>query len=164
MSTGTNDGTNGTADAALDALLERLRVVAATVDPPPALVVESGRAAFAMRAIDAELAELVRDSAVDRSPVLVRDADSDSAVRLLSFEAGEVSIEVQVTDTEGTRTLLGVVDGATGSVEVETMNGRSTASIDAHGRFTVHEVPPGTVRLHVQAPDGTTVTTSWVTL
>ena len=151
-------------DEADEALVARLKELADQVDPVPELVLESARAAFLMRRIDAELAELVRDSAVDRSPVLVRDADSDSAVRLLSFEAGEVSIEVQVTETEGARTLLGVVDGATGSVEVETMNGRSTAGIDEHGRFTVHEVPPGTVRLHVQAPDGTTVTTSWVTL
>ncbi len=153
----------GADDPALDALLQRLRSAAAQVDAPPALVIEAGHAAFAMRRLDAELAELVRDSATDPAAVLVRDADPDS-VRMLSFEAGTVSIEVQVTDQDGSRSLLAVVDGASGTVEVETATERSVVSIDAHGRFSVDDIPPGTVRLHLVGDDGTPITTSWVSL
>ncbi len=150
-------------DEADEALVSRLKELAEQVDPVPELVLESARAAFLMRRIDAELAELVLDSAMDAGPVLVRGAEDDS-VRMLSFETATLSIEVQVTDVDGSRSLLGLVSGASGSLEVETSGGRSTVPIDALGRFTASDVPTGTVRLHLVADDGTAVTTSWVSL
>jgi hypothetical protein len=146
-----------------DALIERLRMLSVQADPVPDLVLEAARAAFLMRRIDAELAELVLDSAVDAGPVLVRGAEDDS-VRMLSFETANLSIEVQVTDVAGSRSLLGLVSGASGTLEVETTEGRSTVEIDALGRFSASDVPSGTVRLHLTADDGTPVTTSWVSL
>jgi hypothetical protein len=146
-----------------DELMARLRGLADQADPPPELVLEAARAAFLMRRIDAELAELVLDSAVDAGPVLVRSTEEDT-VRMLSFETDTVSIEVQVTEVDGSRSLLGLVSGASGPVEVETAHGRSTVSLDALGRFSVADVPPGTVRLHLTAENGTPVTTSWVSL
>jgi hypothetical protein len=150
-------------DTTDDQLIARLRGLAEQVDPPPELVLEAGRAAFLMRRIDAELAELVLDSAVDAGPVLVRAAEEDT-VRMLSFESGTVSIEVQVTEADGLRSLLGMVSGASGPVEVETTHGRSSVDLDDLGRFSVTDVPSGTVRLHLTADDGTPVTTSWVSL
>ena len=44
-------------------LLERLRAICEEVDPTPDLVIEMARAAFSLRRLDAELAELVLDSA-----------------------------------------------------------------------------------------------------
>lgn len=146
-----------------DELIQRLRMLAAQADPVPELVTEAARAAFLMRRIDAELAELVLDSAVDAGPVLVRGAEDDS-VRMLSFETPTLSIEVQVTEVDGLRSLLGQVSGAAGTLDVETVSGRSTVPIDALGRFSVSGVPTGTVRLHLVAEDGTPVTTSWVSL
>jgi hypothetical protein len=146
-----------------DELITRLRSVAEQVDPPPELVLEAARAAFLMRRIDAELAELVLDSAVDAGPVLVRSA-VDDGVRMLSFETGTISIEVQVTGVDGGRSLLGLVTGASGTVEVETTAGRHAVPIDTLGRFAVMDVPQGAVRLHLVADDGTAVTTSWVSL
>ena len=146
-----------------DELIEHLRTLAAQADPVPDLVTEAARAAFLLRRLDAELAELVLDSAVDAGPVLVRGVEDDS-VRMLSFETASLSIEVQVTAADGTRSLLGQVSGASGDVEVETLAGRSTVPIDALGRFAVSDVPTGTVRLHLVADDGTPVTTSWVSL
>jgi hypothetical protein len=155
-----------TVDTADTELITRLRTMAAQADPPPELVLEAGRAAFLMRRIDAELAELVLDSAVDAGPVSVRGASGleDDTVRMLSFETDTVAIEVQVTEADGQRSLLGLVSGASGPVEVETALGRSTVALDALGRFSVAEVPPGTVRLHLVADSGTPVTTSWVSL
>jgi hypothetical protein len=146
-----------------EAMIDRLRTLAAQVDPPPDIVLESARAAVLMRRIDAELAELVLDSAVDAGPVLVRGSEDDS-VRMLSFETATLSVEVQVTHTDASRSVLGVVSGASGTVEVETVQGRRTVEIDALGRFSASDVPPGTVRLHLVADDGTPVTTSWVSL
>jgi hypothetical protein len=146
-----------------DELIARLRGLAQQADPPPELVLESARAAFLMRRIDAELAELVLDSAIDAGPVLVRGAE-DEVVRMLSFETDTVSIEVQVTEADGTRSLLGLVSGAAGPVEVETAHGRSSVPLDELGRFVVTDVPPGTVRLHLSGDNGTPVTTSWVSL
>jgi hypothetical protein len=146
-----------------DALIARLRGLADQADPPPEIVLEAARAAFLMRRIDAELAELVLDSAVDAGPVLVRSTEDDT-VRMLSFETYAVSIEVQVTDVDGLRSLLGLVTGASGRVEVETSHGRSSVALDSLGRFSVDDVPSGTVRLHLTADDGTPVTTSWVSL
>jgi len=146
-----------------DLLVARLARLAQRVDPPPDIVLESAQAAFLMRRIDAELAELVLDSSVDAGPVLVRGAGAET-VRMLSFETGTVSIEVQVTHADGVRSLLGLVSGARGPVDVETAGGRSSAVLDDLGRFSVTDVPAGTVRLHVTADDGTAVTTSWVSL
>ena len=124
-----------------DPLFQRLRTVADQADPVPESVLEAGRAAFLLRRLDAELAELVMDSAFDAGTVLV-----------------------QVTTTEGTRSLLVVVEGASGEVTIETSAGTSTASIDSEGRFTATGIPAGTVRLHLTADDGSAVTTSWVSL
>jgi hypothetical protein len=48
-----------------EALLARLQKVFDLVDPVPPSVVEAARAAYSWRRIDAELAELLGDSATD---------------------------------------------------------------------------------------------------
>ncbi len=161
-----NESRDEIAEVHDDALLERLRALAAQADPVPDLVLESAKAAFLMRRLDAELAELVLDSAVDAGPVLVRGVTStdDDSVRMLSFETSTLSIEVQVTRADGARSLVGMVSGAFGTLDVETADGRRTVPIDSLGRFAVADVPAGTVRLHLVAADGTAVTTSWVSL
>ena len=51
--------------SAEDAFEARLRRISGEAEPVPEHVLEAGRAAFALRDLDAELAELVADSAVD---------------------------------------------------------------------------------------------------
>src|ERR1700728_1504739 len=96
-------------DRSLDeaGLLARLGAVALAADGPPDLVYELGRAAFAWRRVEAELAELVADSALEASMV----RSSASSTRVLSFEVGEVTVEVQVSIRRGRRSLLGQVAG-----------------------------------------------------
>ena len=73
----------------IDDTESRLRAVTGEADPVPSLVLDSARAAFTMRAVDAELAELVADSAYDDEGLLTRSVVSD--VRMLSFECGTVT-------------------------------------------------------------------------
>src|SRR5215204_6307751 len=75
-------------------------------DPVPAALVGAARASFTWRTIDAELAELTSDSALDAAAVR-----STRAPRLLTFTAGETTLVVQVAPLaagqETERRLLG---------------------------------------------------------
>jgi hypothetical protein len=145
-----------------DALEARLRAVAEEADPVPDLVLESARAAFDLRDLDAELASLVADSAVDDPAVLTRAVVSD--VRMLSFECGEVAVELDVeTDAMSGRVhLSGLAVGATGSVVVVRSADRLSTTLGPDGRFTVADLDAGPLRLELTTPDGRRVTTSWV--
>ncbi|GIG88637.1 hypothetical protein [Plantactinospora endophytica] len=142
-----------------DELVDRLRAIAVRVDPPPDFVAELARAALSTRRIDEVLAELVHDSTTEL-PALARS--DDEQLRLLSFEHGAVSIELQVHTVDGTVSIRGLVDGATGDVTVETSRGSREAPVDEEGWFTVDGLATGVLRLRVPAGD-TTVTTSWIT-
>jgi len=146
-----------------DAFLDHLRAVAAEADPPPELTALAARAAFATRRLDEELAELVLDSAEARTAV--RAARSD--VRVLSFEAGEVVVEVQVQDTDHGQELRGLVDGARpDTVTIESGKGTDSlvVPVDEDGWFVAAPVRPGPVRLRLATPGGPTVLTTWVVL
>lgn len=139
-------------------LLQRLGAIAREVDPVPDLVLEAGRAAFLLRRLDAELAELVADSASD--VVGVRGGDE----RLLSFEAGDTVLELQVGARPGGLHLVGQVvgvplDGA--ALVVETAAGESAVELDAIGTFRA-DLPTGRFRLHLTGPGRGPVTTAWV--
>ena len=146
-----------------DATLEELRRIAMTADPVPSLVLQSAQAAFSLRTLDTEIAELLHDSAVDRDPVLVR---GPSDARMLSFAAGEVSVEMQLTETgPGVYSLLAFVSGAPAGSEVklEHSAGIVAAELDDAGRLLLDDVPAGRLRLHLTAEDGTAIITSWIT-
>lgn len=140
-----------------DQLIERLRGLAEQVDAPPAWTAEAARAALATRRLDGELAALVLDSATDETALARGDEDE---VRLVSFEASDVSIELQLHRGS----LRGLVTGASGEVTVERGTGTVTAPIGADGWFTVDRVPPGRLRLRLRADAGPNVTTSWITV
>ena len=148
----------------IEDLEARLRSVTDEADPPPELVLEAGRAAFAMRAIDAELAELVADSAYDDAELVTRAVVSD--VRMLSFECGDVSVELDVETDPWSRSLRvhGIAVGAVGDVVVVRTASRTSVPLDADGRFDAGDVEPGPLRLELATADGRRVTTSWVTV
>lgn len=141
-----------------DAFLDRLRAVVAEADPVPELVITSARAAFTTRRLDAELAELVLDSA--EAPTSVRSAGAD--VRVLSFETGEITVEVQVQDGPRGPELRGLVDGAQPpSITIELAAAAPlVVPVDEDGWFTA-VLPPGPIRLRLAAPP---VVTAWVVL
>jgi hypothetical protein len=142
----------------------RLRAVTAEADPVPELVLDAGRAAFAMRAIDSELAELVADSAYDDSGLVTRAVVSD--VRMLSFECGVVTVELDVETDPSSRSLRlqGIAVGASGDVVLVRATARQSVPLGDDGRFDAGTVEAGPLRLELTTPDGRRVTTSWVSV
>src|SRR4051794_41920885 len=75
-----------TSDKEYEDLLAELRVAGLVVDPVPERVMFAAKASLSWRTIDAELAELTYDSALDDDRLsLVRGA---TAARMLTFSAG----------------------------------------------------------------------------
>src|ERR1700732_817424 len=86
-------------------LLAQLRHLARTADPVPDEVVFAARGSFAWRRVDADLAALTFDSLLDDAGLAtVRSGD---AVRLVTFDAGDVSVELEITARGPRRRLLG---------------------------------------------------------
>jgi len=141
-----------------DLLSDRLRAIGATADPVPQLVLDSARAAFALRDLDASLAELVRDSA-ESSLAAVRGDGED---RLLSFESGDVTVEMQVSETGVRRDVVAHVSGATlADATLDTL-GASRALPTDDGVLVVRDLPAGPLRLRLTTTAGAAIATSWV--
>jgi len=148
----------------LDEFELKLRAVTTEADPVPDAVLDAATAAFALRTLDAELAELVADSLVDDAAVVTRAVVSD--VRMLSFACGDVSVEVDVeTDpSSGSLRLHGFAVGAAVEVVIVRASSRSSVPLAAGGRFDAGLVEPGPLRLELTTPDGHRVTTAWISI
>jgi hypothetical protein len=168
---GTVDDQEGRVQQADEALLDRLRAAAGRFDPVPADALLSARAALAHLRLDAELAELVLDSAVaDRELAGVRS--EAPAARQLTFNAGGLEVEVEILD-EGDRWRLVGQCLPSGAVNVTVRYhtrersaprsaGATEATTDELGRFSA-EVPSGPFSLRCAWPGtGMAVETSWV--
>ncbi|GEM_PF-2050425 len=142
-------------------LFARLARIADEIDPVPRLAYELGHAAFELRRLDSELAELICDSAADTESLA--GVRGELSVRLLSFEAADLDIDLQVVPQAGRRSVLGQVVGTVTDVRMETAEGIVPAAVDPHGRFQVDDIVAGRMRLHVVA-DGAVYITSWVTV
>jgi hypothetical protein len=146
-------------------LLSELRRVAALLDPMPDRLVHAGRDSLTWRSVDAELAALLSDSAVeDERAALVR---STAGLRAVAFESSTLTIELDVLVDGPRRTLVGqLVPAAPAAVEVQTAELRTTVAADAQGMFRLENVPAGQMRLRVTGhPAGDSPTeTSWITI
>ena len=69
----TNDE-KGPVDPADEQLMDQLKGLLDRTAPIPAWLVEAGKASYGLRSVDAELAELTRDSMVDEPALAVRGA------------------------------------------------------------------------------------------
>lgn len=148
--------------AADDALLAELGAALRDSGPVPEEFLTAALAAFSWRTIDAELtvAELTFDSACDREPAgLVRS--TGSAARTLTFRAGSVVIEIEVTSTG----IVGQLSPARGGrVTARTSAGRyEEVPVDAVGFFSMGAPPAGPVQLCARTADYA-VATAWVSL
>jgi hypothetical protein len=146
-----------------ETLLQRMRRIASEADATPALSIDLAKAAFGMRDLDGELAELAWDSLSDAGQLAGTRGPSE--VRMMSFETPTVGVELQVAERGALRTLLGQIVGIVPSVvSVETDDGATPAELDDLGTFRVEGLPPGRTRVRLSGPDGSTITTSWVTI
>ena len=143
-----------------EALLDRLRLVVDELDPMPMHIADGGKALLGLRRLDEELAELVRDSAEERDRLLAVRGEGD--VRLISFETGPVTVELQVTERGSLRDLVAQVSGtAVLRAEVETATGRSPVPVE-DSLFSVDGAPAGLLRLRLLTAAGRDLVTSWV--
>jgi hypothetical protein len=145
-------------------LLAQLRAFAHQADPVPDEVIFAARGSFAWRRVDAELAELTFDSLLDDvGLVAVRSTD---VVRLVTFEAGEVSVEVEITPTGARRRMLGqLVPPQAARIQVRTATDDTEVQADRLGRFTVPDLAagPASLRCHL-AESGRVIESDWVSI
>lgn len=140
-------------DAAL--LEEELRQAAAVLDPVPAELQQIAVDAYALHDLDARVAELIFDSLVDALPV----RGAGDPPRMLTFRAGEVTVDVEVT----AHGLMGqVLPPQPARVEVlgGPRPGPSLAADDL-GRFTADAPPSGPFALRLRT-GGDVVVTEWL--
>jgi hypothetical protein len=145
------------------ALLDRLRPLVEGDDPVPPEVVAAARAASTWRTIDAELAELVEDS------LSVAAGVRGGASRLLTYRAGDLTIEVEVSTADERLRILGqVVPARAALVRVEQVGNAVEVGTDELGRFRVTGLPSGSTRLCCTllgpAAAGEPVRTQWTLL
>jgi hypothetical protein len=143
-----------------------LRRAAARFDPLPPALLDAAVGAFAWRTIDAELAELVFDSLTDHDEAsLVRGAQPG---RLLSFQSGDLAIEVEVTGTGASRRLTGqLMPPQQASVQIRHGPDVITVEADELGRFGAGSLHRGPIRLRcdpVQGMARSPVVTDWVSI
>jgi hypothetical protein len=149
----------GDEDEALTAELgEALRAAAAVPDR----FLAAGKAAFAWRNVDADLAALAHDSATEH--VLAGTRSEPATLRALTFVASRLTIEIEVT----AEALQGqVVPPQPGQIELQQRDkARETppVEVDELGWFVFRPAPHGMWRMRLRTGDGNTVLTEWITL
>ncbi|MFF0002798.1 hypothetical protein ACFYQT_04955 [Streptomyces tibetensis] len=136
-------------------LEEELRRAAAALDAVPAELQQIALDAYALHDLEARVAELTFDSLVDALPVRgVADVP-----RMLTFQAGEVTVDVEVT-AQG---LLGQVLPPQ-SARIEILGGPrpgSPLTSDDLGRFTADVPLSGPFALRLRT-GGDVVVTEWL--
>jgi hypothetical protein len=146
-------------------LLDALRELTARVDPVPPDVVDAARSAIAWRRMDAELAELLYDSVEDQAALA--GVRSEGGPRLLTFEAAEISVELEVTPSGDERRLVGqIVPPGEARLQVRHPAGVVEVTADALGRFATGALPAGPVSIRLE-PAGAghgPVETGWVAI
>lgn len=138
----------------------------ARTDPVPPGVLEAAYAAIELRDLEAQLAQLLRDTALEAEAELA-GVRGLTATRSLTFGLrDERYVEVDVETAGELRVLTGyVVPASGGTVAVEhTAGAAREGSIDDGGRFAVEGVPGGPVRLRISVDGAATIVTEWLTL
>jgi hypothetical protein len=144
-----------------DRLLGAVRTALAAADDVPARFVEIGKASFAWRDIDAELAALTYDSAQDTVAGAGTRAEPAS-LRCLTFDASRLTIELEII---GDALHGQVVPPQPGQVEIRRADGTSTTTpINDVGYFTVTPITTGTFRIYCRTASDSVIRTDWITL
>ncbi len=148
-----------------DALVGELRRVLAVADPIPEHVQLVARLAIQWRTLDAEFAELVHDSRVDEPQLALR---STATARVLTFEAGDLTIEIETEHVGGAagdtlRVVGQVIPPGPADITVRNNDELFVASADERGRFDAEGLAPGRLSLRCRL-DGRLVETDWLTI
>lgn len=140
-----------------DQLLRALRQAVSSEDPTPPEILGAARAVFTWRTVDAELADLVHDSAAG-PPELAGMRAEEAELRTLSFEAPGLTIELGVSPGA----LLGqLVPAQPATVTLRHDDGTTlVVAADADGCFRIAPQPAGLFTLTCDTADGRRVVTS----
>jgi hypothetical protein len=146
-------------------LMDELRNILRRTDPVPPEVTEFAQAALGWRRLDADLAELLADSALETDALaLARGGEG----RWLTFRAADLTIDVEIQADGDARTVLGQLapPPAAATVEAQSSDGTVVASVESDelGRFRLTLEASGRCRLRVLRPGTQPVETSWFTV
>jgi hypothetical protein len=149
-------------------LMSELRAFFAEVDPVPPLVSDAAKASLGWRRLDADLAELLSDSALEEEPLALARGGA-APVRAVTFSSSALTIDLEVHVDDQGRTLLGQLSPpAPAKLEIQTIaEAPLSAETDHLGRFRVRLPAGGPIRLRVLGGEGRAgppVETSWITV
>lgn len=142
-----------------DQLQEVLRDALSIARELPPGFVDAGKAAYAWRTIDAELAALTYDSAWDAEELTLTRAES-AMLRTLTFASDALTIELELTEHE----VLGQISppqAGTVRLAADTED-LGTTPVDDLGFFIVRPAPRHPFRLVCEVAAGVTVATGWI--
>ena len=112
---------------------ERLREIIERVDPVPERLLAAALDSYTWRTVNSELADLVLDSAAEEHGALVRGRED---VRLLSFQAGDLTIDIQVSSSGQGRRIVGqLAPPRHGTVQIRQRSSVTDLDTDELGRF-----------------------------
>jgi hypothetical protein len=145
-------------------LLAELRAALRAEQEVPRALVDAGKGVWAWRSVDAELAALTYDSALEAlAEQLVATRSEAATLRSLTYASQTLTIELEVTHDA----LLGQVQPAQAArAEVVTRDGAVTpVEVDEVGWFTVRPAPRSPFRIACTTHDGSIkVLTPWIDL
>jgi|tagenome__1003787_1003787.scaffolds.fasta_scaffold20821882_2 hypothetical protein len=145
-------------------LLSELQAALRAEQEVPGALVDAGKGVWAWRTVDAELAALTYDSALEAMVEQLAATRSEAAtLRSLTYASQSLTIELEVTRNA----LLGQVQPAqAGQVEVVVRDGAVTpVDVDDVGWFTVRPAPRSPFRIACTTRDGSIkVVTPWIEL
>ena len=142
-------------DASDRAMLDRISEAFDELEPIPPRLTDAARSAFAWRRADAELAELLFDSATDE---LVGVRGTSTGRRSFRFGTDDHVIRVHLTD----ETMIVMIEPPVAvPCRVVSEAGAEEHRTDEYGELAV-DAPDFPIRIEVDLPDGTVVT-PWIT-
>jgi hypothetical protein len=147
-------------------LLDELRLLVNRVDPVPDEVTAFADAALGWRRVDAELAELLSDSALE-SESAAAAVRGGTRARSLTFQSGELEIDVEIRREDRAVTVLGQLSpSAPASIQAQLDDATIVATTEADelGRFRFELSAGGRMRLHVVRAHEPPVETSWISI
>ena len=150
-------------------LMAELRGFFADVDPVPPLVSEITKASLGWRRLDAELAELLSDSALEEQAFALTRGGTEAPARAVTFSSGGLTIDIEVHADDEDRMLLGQLSPpAPATIEIQRMaEAPLSTEADRLGRFRVRLPSGGGIRLRIVGAGGSAsapVETSWITV
>jgi hypothetical protein len=153
-----------------DALIAELQTLVARVDPVPPLVTEAAKAALGWRRLDADLAELLSDSALE-SEALALARGPGAPVRSVSFSAGELTIDIEIHEDGGERTVLGQLSPPSSDrIEIQRADDADSTIVESDhlGRFRAQVSAGRPIRVRVVGQDrggvASVIETSWIAI